>query len=133
MKRLILLILLVIIAITAIIALTGCTKDKNTNLQSDTQPTELTFKFEVTYKDGSTDEFDITTAETNLAEALLSEGLVEGDVGQYGLFVTAVNGAAIEDTNAYWELLVDGESSMAGASSVEIEPGITYAFKYATF
>jgi hypothetical protein len=84
-------------------------------------------------KDEDVTEWEITSDETYLSEALLAEELIEGAVGDFGLFVTSVNGVTIEESNAYWELFVDGESSMLGVSSVEIAEGVTYAFVYSTF
>jgi len=94
---------------------------------------QVTFRFEMTDKDGEVTDWSVTTTQTILSDALIEEGLIEGEEGEYGLFVKSVNGVVIEEDNAYWELFVDGESSMIGVSSVEVEQGMTYAFIYSTF
>jgi hypothetical protein len=123
---------LFLVVVIAVSTFTGCTDDKNPALNGDL-PADVTFKFQQVDKDEKLTEWDITTTETNLAEALLAEKLIEGVVGQYGLFVTAVNGVTITEDNAYWELFINGESAMVGVSSVEIVAGATYTFKYSTF
>ena len=65
-----------------------------------------------------------------LDEALLETGLVEGDNSEYGLYVKKVNGI-VADWNidgSWWELFVNGESSMVGVSSVDVEAGAQYGF-----
>jgi hypothetical protein len=122
--------LIVLIAGGTLLTATGCGGD------ADSTPIhgeEITFRFEVTDKEELTTGWDITTTETMLDAALLGEGLVEGTLGEYGLFVSTVNGVTIEEDNAYWELQIDGEMSMLGVSSVEIDSSRTYAFVYSTF
>lgn len=94
---------------------------------------ETVFLFEFTDKAGDTLSWNVHTDDTNLAEALLAVDLIEGTEGDFGLFVTVVNGVEIEEDNAYWELRVDGEMSMVGISSIDIDEDEVYSFVYATF
>lgn len=81
----------------------------------------------VTHKDGSTKDFTYETTEEMLGAVLVSEGLIEGDDGQYGLFVTTVDGyKADEGSQEWWCLTVDGESAMTGIDSTPIEEGRKY-------
>lgn len=81
----------------------------------------------VTHKDGSTKDFTYETTEEMLGAALASEGLIEGDDGQYGLFVTTVDGYKADgDNEEWWCLTVDGESAMTGIDSTPIEEGKKY-------
>jgi hypothetical protein len=138
-KKLHFILSLLLVALIAVSAFAGCTDRKDpdrsgeNSAPADSTPVGVTFKFQMVDKDENLTEWDITTTETNLAEALLAEELIEGSDGAYGLFVTVVNGVALDEDNAYWELLVDGESSMVGVSSVTIDPAKVYAFKYSTF
>jgi hypothetical protein len=118
-----------LLLIAILVSVVGCTDGSNPSSQGG----EITFKFQMVDKDEQLKEWDITTEEANLAEALLAEELIEGTVGDFGLFVTAVNGITLEESNAYWELFIDGESAMVGVSSVKVEEGVVYAFKYSTF
>ena len=79
--------------------------------------------------DEKTVTFTLHTDKTNLADAMLELDLCAGDVGDYGLYITYVNGIRADydlDGGYYWNLLVDGEASMSGASFAMIVPGSTY-------
>ena len=88
------------------------------------------FFFTVTDVDGTISMFQISTDKTTVGEALLELGLIEGDIGDYGLYVTAVNGITADwDTeSAYWAFYVNGEYGMTGVDSTEIVADTTYAF-----
>lgn len=81
----------------------------------------------VTHKDGSTKDFTYETTQEMLGKALADEGLIEGEEGQYGLFVTTVDGyKADEGSEEWWCLTVDGESATTGIDSTPIEEGKEY-------
>ena len=64
-------------------------------------------------------------------EALLELELINGDEGQYGLYVKEVNGitADYDVDQTYWAFYVDGEYAMSSVDTTEIEDGKTYSFK----
>lgn len=68
----------------------------------------------------------------NLADILTESKLVEGDNGEYGLYIKKVNGVAAdyETDNAYWGLSKDGTPTAVGASSVTIKDGEHYELIY---
>lgn len=90
------------------------------------------YVFEVTHKDGSTTQKTFTTSEDTLDKALLDEGVVKGDQGDYGLFVTEVDGETADYNvdGGWWKFLVNGEESQVGVSSTPVENGSTYSFVY---
>jgi hypothetical protein len=108
-------------------ALVGCTNDSATNAGE-----EITFKFEVTDGEGQVTEFDITTTETTVGAALLADGLIDGEVGEFGLMVVYVNGirADYNEDGAWWAFYIDGEMAVTGVDSTYIEEGVVYAFIY---
>ena len=56
-----------------------------------------------------------------LGDALLENGLIKGEEGQYGLFITEVAGILADSSKEeWWCLLVNGESAEVGISSVKI-------------
>ena len=63
---------------------------------------------------------------------LLAEGLVEGEQGQYGLYIHAVDGerAVFEEDGAYWALMVNGEYALTGADSTPIQDGGAFQLIY---
>ncbi len=89
------------------------------------------FAFTVTDKEGTETAFEIHTDKTTVGEALLELGLIEGDVGDYGLYVKKVNGITADyDTDGtYWAFYVDGEYATSGVDLTNITEGASYAFK----
>ncbi len=89
------------------------------------------FYFNVVDKDGNETKFEIHTDKTTVGDALLELGLIEGDPGDYGLYVKKVNGitAEYEVDGTYWAFYVGDEYGMTGVDLTNIEAGATYAFK----
>ena len=89
------------------------------------------FAFLVTDGDGNTESFDIHTDETIVGDALQSLGLIEGEDGEFGLYVKTVNGITADyDTDGtYWAFYIDGEYATAGVDATDVVPGATYEFR----
>ncbi len=74
--------------------------------------------------DESSQEFKYTTSAEFLGEVLQTEGLVEGEMGDYGLYVTAVNGVEVDDSKQQWWMLTKGgESVNTGFDTTPIADG----------
>ena len=90
--------------------------------------------FTVTIKvtaDDKTVTFTLNTDKIDLADAMLAEGLCAGEEGAYGLYIKYVNGIRADydlDGGYYWNLTVDGEVSMIGASGTPVIHGSVYEF-----
>ena len=89
------------------------------------------FPFTVTDKDGNETKFEVHTDKTVVGEALLELGLVEGEDGDYGLYVKTVNGitADYDKDGVYWAFYVNDEYAQAGVDVTDIKEGDSYAFK----
>lgn len=89
------------------------------------------FYFNVVDGEGNTTKFEIRTDATMVGEALLALGLIEGEDGDYGLYVKTVNGitADYETNGTYWAFYIGDDYGMTGVDLTEITPGATYAFK----
>ena len=89
------------------------------------------FYFNVVDKDGNETKFEIHTDKTIVGEALLELGLIEGEEGDYGLYVKKVNGITADYNvdGTYWAFYVGDDYGMTGVDLTEIEAGATYAFK----
>lgn len=98
---------------------------------SEPEANKVEFEFIVMDKDGKEESFTISTDKTIVGEALMEEGLLEGEEGPYGLYVKAVNGMPLDyDTDGmYWAFYIDGEYGLTGVDQTEIVPGTTYMFK----
>jgi len=92
---------------------------------------ETVFTFVVTYKDGTSDRFEVHTDEQTVGAALLKAGLIEGEDSQYGLYVKKVNGVLADyDTDGtYWAFYVDGQYATAGVDATDVTAGAEYGFK----
>ena len=72
--------------------------------------------------------FTIHTDKEMLGDALMEHGLVEGEMGAYGLYVKKVNGitADYDIDKTYWALYKNGAYSMTGVDTTEISNGEHY-------
>ena len=67
-----------------------------------------------------------------LGDALQQEGLIAGEEGQYGLFVTEVDGekADFDQNGSWWMLEENGQQAAKGADKLPVEDGATYSWIY---
>ena len=91
----------------------------------------VSFVFTVTDIDGKETKFLINTDKTTVGDALIENGLIDGEEGPYGLYVKTVNGDTYDyDTHGkYWAFYVNGEYGMTGVDLTEITEGAIYSFK----
>ena len=148
-KRILTLILcIVLIAATALFA-TGCNKTEGDTPETTDSVTtaadttakeddsnvlgegENQFTFKVVDGEGNETVFLVNTDKTTVGDALLELGLIEGEDGDYGLYVKKVNGilADYDVDGTYWAFYVNGEYAMSGVDTTEIENGAEYSFK----
>lgn len=92
---------------------------------------ETRFDFTVVDQEGQETLFEIHTDKETVGEALQDVGLIEGEEGDYGLYVKTVNGitADYDKDGVYWAFYVNGEYAAEGVDSTKITEGDTYAFK----
>lgn len=90
-----------------------------------------TFNFTVVDKDGKESLFEIHTDKKTVGEALQELNLIEGEEGQYGLYVKKVNGitADYDKDGVYWAFYVGEEYASKGVDATEIAEGQTYSLK----
>lgn len=76
--------------------------------------------------------FTVLTNDDNLGEALLGVGIVDGEDGQYGLYIKSVNGIVADyDTDgAFWGVYIGDKAADTGVSGITIEGGATYKLVY---
>lgn len=89
------------------------------------------FPFVIVDKEGNTVTVTVNTDKETVGEALLELGLVEGEEGEYGLYVKTVNGITADwDVDAaYWAFYINDEYAMTGVDTTPIVDGETYMFK----
>ena len=81
--------------------------------------------------DGNETNFVVSTDKETVGDALLELNLIEGEEGDYGLYVKTVNGitADYDTDHTYWAFYVNGEYSNTGVDSTPVNEGDTYEFK----
>ncbi|MBQ4651702.1 MAG: DUF4430 domain-containing protein [Oscillospiraceae bacterium] len=132
MKKRILSLLLIL---CLVLTLCACSNTKAPDLWENalyTEDTELgqgakTVTVQVQAED-KTVNFTIHTDSATLGEALLEHGLVEGDMGEFGLYIKKVNGilADYDVDQSYWGFYSGGEYMMSGVDTTEISGGESY-------
>ncbi len=92
---------------------------------------EKTVVLEVAVLDNSVD-FTIKTDAVTLGEALKEHSLIEGDEGEFGLYIKKVNGilADYNVNRAYWAFSKNGETMLSGVDTTEILNGDNYELTY---
>ncbi len=144
------LLILTALIFTLAFGVMGCRKDDVTdNSNENPQTTEATnnntssdnktvlgegktkFNFTVADKAGNETTFEIHTDKKTVGDALLELSLIEGEEGDYGLYVKKVNGilADYDKDQTYWAFYVDGQYAMSGVDVTDIEEGKTYTFQ----
>lgn len=92
---------------------------------------EKEFSLTVVDKSGAEEAFIIRTDKKTVGDALMELGLVEGEEGDYGLYVKKVNGieADYDKDQTYWAFYINGEYAMSGVDTTDIEAGAEYCLK----
>lgn len=121
------------------IAMAACTKEAPTGLWKDAKyqentalgTGETTLEVEVKAGDKSV-TFTVKTDKTSLGDALTELGLIEGEEGQFGLYIKKVNGitADFDIDQSYWSLCKNGQALMTGVDGTEIKDGEHYELVY---
>ena len=86
----------------------------------------------VIHGDGSRKVFEYATEAEYLGDVLVAENLVNGEMGQYGLYFDTVDGEqAVWETNqAYWSILIGEEYATVGADGIVLTDGGEYSLVY---
>jgi predicted small lipoprotein YifL len=118
-----------------VLTFAGCGKkeiqENPETTQNQQENVEKSFVFEVTDLDGTKKEFEVNyDTEKTVGEALVNEGLISGEKGQYGLMVDTVDGQRYDynEDGAYWAFNINGEYAMTGVDTTPIKDGEVYSF-----
>lgn len=121
--------LLAVIALVAVAAvLVGVYFATRPTTQDGTKQITVT----VVHADGSSKDFTYTTQEEFLGPVILNEGLVEGSMGDFGLYISTVDGEVADYSvdQGWWALYVGQEQATTGADGVAIQDGGLYKLVY---
>lgn len=100
---------------------------KNYSALDPSNKGDKTISIQVVIPDESTKDFTYSTDEDYLGPVLITEKLVEGSEGQYGFFMTAVDGRAADDSKQeWWCLTKETEAVFTGIDLTPIADGDKY-------
>lgn len=104
---------------------TGCGKEAEPKVEG------TAFTVVVADLEGKETTFELVSDKATVGEALLEEGLIAGEDGSYGLYVTSVNGIELDwdKDQKYWAFYIDGEYAVTGVDQTELTEGTVYSFK----
>lgn len=135
MKKLIKVSILSLALLLLTVCLISCSGDdlwKNATYKTDTElgNGETTITVDVVYNE-HTVKFTVKTDKTTLADALLEHGIIEGEDGQFGIYIKKTNGIEVSDAiRTYWAIYIGENMAMTGADGINIENGASYRFVY---
>ena len=124
-KKLLVVVLALVVVVGAMFGLYMATRP-------ETAAGAKTITVTVVHGDGSSKDFTYNTDEEYLGPVLLAENLVVGEMGPYGLMISAVDGeeAVWEVNSAYWALFVGDEYATSGADTTPVYDGSTFRLEY---
>ncbi len=124
------------LAMITVLLLTGCVEEiKSSELPSQESGTlgEGTTVFNVTVvgSDGNEENFEIHTDKETVGEALLEVGLIDGEQGEYGLYIKTVNGETLDynEDGKYWAFYIGETYATTGVDATKIDTAQTYTLK----
>ena len=120
------------IALVALIVVAAILAGLYFLFRADPPEGDKTVTVKVVHADQSEKEFTYETDDEYLGELLTDEGLVEGEVSEYGMYITKVDGeqAVFETDNAYWALYENGEYASTGADQTVLDNGDEFSLVY---
>lgn len=121
------LVLLLAVVLTVFV-FAGCTAAAPGSSDMSSASAEIavqkSFTLTVVHRDGSEKEFALTTKQQYLGAELEAAGIIDGEVGQYGLFIKTVDGETADDSKQeWWYLTKDGEMTETGIDTTPIADG----------
>ncbi len=90
------------------------------------------FTVVVEHKDGTSKEFEYRTDEEYVGTVLQEKGLIDGEMGEYGLYIKTVDGevADYDVDGSYWAFYEGEEYAMTGIDQTPIVDGGVYKLVY---
>ena len=139
MKKSIRSVLAVLLALLCLLSLAACKKtDANDPWKDATYTKDTTFgegaktvAVDVIVGDHKV-TFTVKTDAETVGGALMEHGLIDGDQGEFGLYMKVVNGitADYDVDQSYWAFYIDGEYAMTGIEVTDITEGAAYKLEY---
>lgn len=122
----------IILAAIAVIAAAAVFLGVYLATRPETSAGEKTFTVDVVHSDGETKTFTYETDVDYLGEILLEEGLIAGEVSEFGLYINTVDGedAIFEEDGSYWALYEGEDYAQQGVDQTPVQDGAHYSLVY---
>ena len=90
------------------------------------------FTVTVVYADGSSKDFTYESDQEFVGPVLQADGLIEGNIGPYGMEISKVDGikAVYTEDSAYWAVYEGDEYALQGIDTTPIVDGGVYKLVY---
>lgn len=133
--------LVLVLALSLSAAICGCQKEEEIPLTPTVEGEnetvtmlgegETKFALNVVDLDGNEENFEIYTDEETVGAALKEVELIEGEEGDFGIYVKTVNGitADYDEDKTYWAFYIDGEYATSGVDETVIDETSVYELK----
>lgn len=143
-KRILSIILCIVIVAAISLFTIGCTDNSEeettlaeTTVSDVTEAPEVigqgekTFFFVAEDNDGKETKWEVHSDAKTVGEALVNEGIIEGEEGPYGLYVKTVNGITLDydKDGLYWAFYEGDEYALTSVDLTDITEGEIYAFR----
>ena len=121
-----------IIAVVAMVAVIAVMAGVFVATRPEPQAGEKNITVTVVHKDGSEKVFPYATDAEYLGEVIVSEGLVNGEEGPYGLYFDTADGETADWNvdQSYWSILIGEEYATIGADGIALTDGGVYSLVY---
>ena len=122
----------IIIAAILVVVLAACLLTIYLSTRPETSAGAKSITVDVVHGDGSTKTFTYDTDAEYLGDVLVAESLIEGDVNEFGLYITAVDGeeAIYEVDSSYWALYEGDDYAQQGVDQTPIQDGAEFSLVY---
>lgn len=118
-----------ILCAIVLVVLLACAALLYLSTHPETHAGSKTVTFQIVYKDGTSESFDLKTDAEFLADALVEAGLVA--YSEDGMYIT-INGVTADwnDDQSWWNICKNGEALMVGMNDQPIADGEIYEAVY---
>ena len=126
MKKMLAVMLCMVLIAALALTFTACGSKNNTAPQEAVSYTVITVDL-----DGNETKLEITSDKEMVGEELLAQGIIAGEMGEYGLYVKTVNGLTLDwDKDAkYWAFYIGEDYAVTGVDQTSAEEGATYILR----
>lgn len=125
-------VLLALFSVLSLLAgMIACSEEDSAKGGKET-PATVTFTLIVVHADGTEKSFEVTTDQETVGAALLAEGIISGEDGDFGLYVKVVDGETADyDVNqSYWSFYIGEEYALTGIDQTPVTDGGVYSLRY---